>query len=148
MKPHAFGSRLFDNEGVALYQLPIIEQGILMNYYLDTYQASKLQMPQTTGSPSRIVFNQGTRSLEEMMADLDRGILVTGFNGGNSNSSSGDFSFGMEGFLIENGRITQPVAEMNITGNLMQVWNQLREVGNDPWKSATHQIPSLLFEDV
>lgn len=53
-------------------------------------------------------------SAEEIAAGLDRAVLVTGFNGGNCNNNSGNFSFGIEGLLIKNGKIDWPVSEMNI----------------------------------
>jgi len=86
--------------------------------------------------------------LDGLIASLDKGILVTGFNGGNSNSSTGDFSYGIEGFLIENGKLTQPVNEMNITGNMLALWSNLVEVGNDPMLSSNWRIPSLVFDRV
>ena len=83
-----------------------------------------------------------------MVADIKQGILVTGFNGGNSNSSTGDFSYGIEGFLIEDGKLTQPVNEMNVRGNMVTLWNSLVAVGNDPQPNRSWQNPSLVFEGV
>ena len=74
--------------------------------------------------------------------------MVTGFNGGNCNSTTGDFSYGIEGFLIENGKTTQPISEMNVTGNMITLWNNLEEAGNDIRKSSSWRIPSLLFNDI
>jgi PmbA protein len=79
---------------------------------------------------------------------VDRGIWVTGFNGGNSNSSTGAFSFGVEGFLIEHGEATQPINEMNITGNLLTLWQNVIEIGNDPRLTTANRIPSILFDAV
>ena len=73
----------------------------------------------TVNSPSLLVLKPGNKDLNGLVADVQKGILVTGFNGGNCNSSSGDFSYGIEGFLIENGKLTQPVSEMNVTGNMI-----------------------------
>ncbi|MDP4276891.1 MAG: TldD/PmbA family protein [Bacteroidota bacterium] len=146
--PHTFGARLFDNEGVATQRRAVFNKGVLKTYFIDTYYASKMQVQQTINSPSRLVFELGARSCEEMVAGLDRGILITGFNGGNCNSNSGDFSFGIEGFLIENGHLTQPVTEMNITGNMLTLWKNVAEVGNDPRLNNAYQVPSLLFGGV
>ena len=83
------------------------------------------------------------------MRIMNNGIWVTGFNGGNTNSTTGDFSFGVEGFLIENGSLSKPLSEMNITGNILDLWSNLVEVGNDPLSNnSSRQIPSLLFENV
>ena len=86
----------------------------------------------TVNSPSLLVLKPGNKDLNGLVADVQKGILVTGFNGGNCNSSSGAFSYGIEGFLIENGKLTQPVSEMNVTGNMITLWASLSAVGNDP----------------
>jgi len=145
---HSFGARYFDNEGVATQKRFIFNKGILETYFIDTYNALKMGVEPTISGPSHLVLENGSHSMEEMIASLEKGILVTGFNGGNSNSSSGDFSFGIEGFLIEDGKMTQPVSGMNITGNLLALWNNLEEIGNDPRLNSAYLIPSLMFKDV
>lgn len=145
---HTSGARYFDEEGVATYRMPIIEKGLLRTYYIDTYSANKLGMKQTIASPSLLTLPKGDKDLQGMIASIDQGILVTGFNGGNCNSTTGDFSYGIEGFLIENGHLTQPISEMNVTGNMLTLWNNLAEIGNDPRDSSAWKIPSLLFENV
>jgi len=146
--PKASGARYFDTEGVATKRMPVFENGVLKTYYIDTYYANKLETAQTIASPSILTMPLGTKNLEGLIASLDKGILVTGFNGGNSNSSTGDFSYGIEGFLIEKGKLTQPVNEMNITGNMLTLWSNLAEVGNDPRLSSSWRIPSLVFDKV
>lgn len=146
--PKAFGARYFDGEGIATKQMPIIENGVLKTYFIDVYNANKLGVSPTIGSPSILTMKMGDKNTEQLIASVSKGILVTGFNGGNSNSSTGDFSYGIEGFLIENGKLTQPVSEMNITGNILTLWSNLIAVGNDPRKSSSWKIPSLLFDNV
>jgi len=142
------GSRLFDSEGMATKKMPIVENGVLQNYYIDTYYGKKLEMEATTGNTTNLVFKPGEKDLEGLLADIDRGILVTGFNGGNNNGATGDFSYGIEGFLVEKGKLIQPVAEMNITGNFKQLWKNLIAVGNDVDPSRSWRLPSLVFDNV
>lgn len=142
------GARYFDNEGMRTMRRPVFEKGVLKTYYIDTYNANKLQTAATISSPSILTMDMGTKNVDQLVASLDKGILVTGFNGGNSNSSTGDYSFGVEGFLIENGKLSQPINEMNITGNMLALWSNLREVGNDVRESSSWRIPSLVFEGV
>jgi PmbA protein len=149
--PHligANGSRYFDNEGVATLRRPIIENGVLKTYFIDTYNGKKMNVAPTISSPSRVVMELGTKDVQGLIADVSKGIFVTGFNGGNNNSSTGDFSYGIEGFLIENGQLTQPVNEMNVTGNFLTLWNSLAGIGNDPRPDSSWQIPSLAFDGV
>lgn len=146
--PKSPGARYFDGEGIATRRMPVIENGVLKTYYIDVYNANKLEVQPTIGSPSILTMKMGDKNTEQLIAGIDKGILVTGFNGGNSNSSTGDFSYGIEGFLIEKGKLAQPVSEMNITGNILTLWNNLVAVGNDPRKSSSWKIPSLLFDGV
>ena len=146
--PQARGARWFDSEGVATVKRTVIEKGVLRTYYIDTYSGAKMNVQPTVQSSSILICEHGNRNFEQMLASLKRGIWVTGFNGGNSNSTTGDFSFGIEGFLIENGESVKPINEMNITGNLLTVWKNLVEVGNDPRLTSSTRIPSVLFDAV
>lgn len=139
------GSRLFDYEGLASAKRVVFERGVLKTYFIDTYYGKKLGKQPTSGSTSNLVFETGNKNLDGLVASLDKGILVTGFNGGNCNSSTGDFSYGIDGFLIEKGIISQPVSGMNITGNMKTLWMDLAETGNDVNFNSSWLTPSLLF---
>lgn len=76
------------------------------------------------------------------------GILVTDFNGGNCNSATGDFSYGVSGFLFEKGKITSPIDSMLITGNMTDLWSNLLAAGSDPVPGMSRQVPTLAFRDV
>ncbi len=141
-------SRLFDDEGLASVKIPLVEDGVLKNYYIDTYYGKKLGMKPTTGSSSNLVFKLGTRDLEAMKKSIKKGILITGFNGGNCNGSTGDFSYGIEGFLIENGKEVHPVNEMNISGNMNEILFSLTELGNDTIEGSSFLAPSMMFEKI
>lgn len=145
--PSGPGSRLYDREGLAAVKRPIIENGILRNYYIDCYYGRKLDVLPTSGSSSNVVFDLGTRGMNEMTASLKKGVLITGFIGGNCNGSTGDFSYGIEGYYIENGKIIYPVNEMNISGNMNKFLFNLVELGNDIRENESNRIPSLMFKD-
>lgn len=146
--PAGFGSRLFDDEGIAAKKMPIFEKGVLKNFYIDTYYGKKLGLPPTTGSRSNILITPGDKSLAELVKATDKGILVRGFIGGNSNTTTGDFSLGVFGTLIEKGQLTRAVAEMNIAGNHNDFWKRLVAVGNDPYPYSSVRTPTFVFEDV
>ena len=143
-----FGSRLFDDEGLAAVKRPVIENGILKNYYIDNYYGRKLGMKLTTGSISNVIFNTGARTMDEIIRSMKKGVLITGFIGGNCNGTTGDFSYGIEGYFIQDGTIVHPVNEMNITGNMNQFWFSLAEVGKDINENSSIKIPSLMFENI
>ena len=149
--PHikkARGARWFDGEGAATKMHKVIENGVLNMYYIDTYYGGKLKMEPTIQSPSILMLQPGDKNFEQILSGVDKGIWVTGFNGGNSNETTGDFSFGIEGFLIEKGVAVKPVNEMNITGNLITLWKNILEIGNDPKTNSSYRIPSVLFDAV
>lgn len=146
--PRAFGSRLWDNEGLAAKRMPVFEKGVLRNYYLDTYYAKKLKLAPTTGSPSNATWTPGPKAQAEILKDVGEGILVTSFIGGNSNPTTGDYSLGLQGFRIRGGAKAEPVAEMNIAGNMLDLLKKLTAVGNDPWPYSSLRTPTLVFEGV
>jgi PmbA protein len=146
--PQARGARWFDGEGVATVKRTVIEKGVLRTYYIDTYSGAKMDVEPTVQSPSILTCSPGSKNFDELLASMNKGIWVTGFNGGNSNSTTGDFSFGIEGFLVENGKAVLPINEMNITGNLLVLWKNLIETGNDPRRTSSWRIPSILFDKV
>ena len=134
----------------------IIDKGVIKSYYLNTYNARKLGMKPTIEGPSLLSVSLNGKlpshvpeiTLENVLKVSGKGILVTGFNGGNSNSSSGDFSFGIQGFYFENGIILHPIKEMNVTGNIVELWNSLKITGDDPKRGSRWLIPTLMFESV
>jgi len=142
------GSQLFDRDGFAAKKRDMIKAGILEEFYVDWYYSRKLGWEPTTGSPSNLVIPPGKRSVKEIMKDLGRGIFITGFIGGNSNSTTGDTSIGIIGQLFENGEPVQAVSEMNIAGNHLKFWQGLAEAANDPWIYSSFRTPSLVFKDV
>jgi PmbA protein len=142
------GSRLFDSDGFPCIERTMIDEGILREYYINWYYSRKLECEPTTGGSSNLIIPPGERSVEEIMKDLGRGILITGIIGGNSNSTTGDFSLGIFGQLFDHGNIIQPVAEMNIADNHLLFWNKLTEIANDPWIYSSRQLPSLVFKDI
>ena len=153
----AAGSRLFDSEGVSVRTRSVIGKGVVNEYFLTTYIASKLGMEPTCDDIQRPHLlpchaphwpAPSTYDKKGLMEMVGEGILVTGFNGGNSNSATGNFSFGVEGFYFRDGKIVHPVREMLITGNLLTLWNSLVAAGDDPRLCKSKLIPTLAFENV
>lgn len=157
--PGKSGSRLYDTEGVATKNAPIIENGVIKQYFVNTYMAGKTGFKPTVEDISRpclmpfikdndLAGREKEVSLKDIMKLCGNGIYVTGFNGGNCNPVTGDFSYGVEGFAFSKGKITHPVREMLITGNMTELWNSLIAAGTDARECARWQIPTLAFEGV
>lgn len=149
--PHrvrGLGSSLWDSDGFATHARPIIEGGVLSTYLIDQYYALKMGVESTGGDTHNLDWTLGERDLDGLAADVGEGVLIDRFLGGNSNSTSGDLSFGCAGRMIRDGKIAEPVAEMNLAGNLATIMQRLVAVGNDPNPNSSAGCPSIVIEDV
>jgi PmbA protein len=142
------GSRPFDGEGLASHTRTVIGSGVLRQLYVDTYYGRKAGMAPNGGSPSNLILTGADHDLAAWLREVGHGILVTSWLGGNADGTTGDFSMGCRGFLVENGQRGAAIQEMNVTGNLLALFQQLRGVGNDPFQYASLKCPTLVFEDV
>lgn len=158
------GAILFEQDGRACLNREIITDGVVMEYFISTYMSGKLDMPATSECANRpvvkpfinseLVESQDNTSVSgsigeaEILGRCGSGILVTDFNGGNCNAATGDFSYGVEGLLFENGKVTAPICNMLITGNIVELWNNLIAAGNDPLDGMSRQVPTVAFKDV
>ena len=144
------GCRLFDSEGVATRERAIIDKGVVNTYFLNTYISNKMGMEPTVEDATRVKVLPvgGCKTREDVLRKAGDGILVTGFNGGNSNSATGNFSYGIEGFLVKEGKIVHPVREMLITGNFLSLWGNLLAAAEDARPCLSKLIPSLAFTNV
>ena len=145
------GSRYFDSEGMATRPAAIIEKGTVRQYFVNTYMAGKMGIAPTIEDATRPkVMPYPRRGLgrKEILAICGEGILVTGFNGGNSNSATGNFSYGIEGFAFKDGRITHPIRDMVVTGSYLELWSHLVACGDDARVCQARLVPTLAFSDV
>jgi PmbA protein len=142
LKTGGLGTAPFDGEGVPSETTPIIEQGVLRNYLLNTYAARKLGMRTTAnatrdiaGSPSigptNFYLQPGTATPRELIRSVDRGVYVTDLIGFGVNVVTGDYSRGASGLWIENGQLTFPFEEVTISGNLADMLTAIEAVAND-----------------
>lgn len=148
LRVRGMASQHYDGEGISCQARTVIEDGVLRTFFTDTYYGRKLGWEPTTGSSSNTIFKHGSRDLAQILADTREGIYVTSWLGGNADMTTGDFSFGLRGHLVEGGELVAPVAEMNVTGNYSEILKSLAEVGNDPVPWSSFRSPTLVFEGV
>ena len=148
--PGQTGCRLFDSEGVATKDLPVIENGVVKTFFINTYIGHKMGVEPTIEDATRVKLMPVGECVtqEDLLREIGDGILVTGFNGGNSNAATGNFSYGIEGFLIRGGKKVHPVREMLITGDFISLWNNLVATARDARPCMSKLIPTLAFKDV
>ncbi|MFO0749911.1 MAG: metallopeptidase TldD-related protein [Myxococcota bacterium] len=147
-------SRLFDGEGLPTRPFTLVKDGVLQNWVLDTYTGRKLGMPSTRsawrgigGSPgpgtSNLWMENGTRTLADLIKDLDEGLLVTDTFGGGANTVTGDYSQGAVGLWIEKGEIAYAVNELTIASTLGEMWMAIDGIANDRDPTRSTSAPSF-----
>lgn len=155
-RPRAFGSRMFDAEGLPTSTRAIIDDGMLTGWTLDLANARKLGLHSTanasrgTSAPpspglSNIALTQGTQSREDLIRDMGTGLLITSMIGSTINPNTGDYSRGASGFWVENGEITYAVNECTVAGNLRDMLMRITPA-NDARLHLSNVVPSLLVE--
>jgi PmbA protein len=149
-------SRSFDGEGLPVAATRIIDNGVLGGWLLDAASARQLGLQPTghaargtSGPPgagaSNLHLEAGTVSPAALMADIKRGFYVTELIGMGVNGLTGDYSRGASGFLIENGEITVPVAEVTIAGNLVDMFKALIAADDLRFRHASN-VPTLRID--
>ena len=141
------GSMPFDSEGVQSKELKIIENGILKNYLIDTYNGKKLNLSSNgrSGGTTNIYFEKGKISYEELLKIHPKALYVTETIGHGSNLVTGDYSVGASGFLIENGVFTYPVSEITIAGNFKDIFKNIT-LSDDLEFDYVANSPTMLIE--
>lgn len=149
-------SRPFDGEGLPTRRRAIVEGGVLTGWVLDLATGRKLGTASTgnasrgTGAPpspstTNIDLTPGSGSRDDLIAQMGTGLLVTSMIGSTINPTTGDYSRGASGFWVENGKISHPVHECTIAGNLRDML--LRIVpANDARVHLSTRVPSLLID--
>ena len=141
-------SRLFDGEGQPTSARDFIADGVLTSWVLDLRSAKQLGLTTTghasrgtSGPPSPSMTNlflaAGTESPAELMADISEGLYVTELIGSGISPTTGDYSRGAAGFMIRDGAIAEPVAEITIAGNLIEMFAILRPANDLVFKRGT-----------
>ena len=144
--PRGLGSALWDGDGFATRRRPLVEQGVLCTYLIDDYYARKMGVEPTGADTHNFEWTLGTDDLEGLVRDVGCGVLIERFLGGNTNQTTGELSFGCAGRVIRDGKLAEPVAEVNLSGNLATLWGRLVAVGNDPNPDSSAACPSCVFE--
>lgn len=139
-----WGSLTVDDEGTKTRRNILIEKGILKGYMIDKLNGRRMGM-ESTGSGRRESYKyaptsrmtntfilNGESTLEEMIKSTKKGLYAKYMGGGSVNPATGDFNFAvMEGYLIEDGKITKPVRGATLIGNGGEVLKEIDMVGNN-----------------
>ena len=152
--PHLLGgaaSSTYDSEGVATLEYrPIIAKGVLQSYVLGSYTARKLGLTSTAnaGGVRNISVSDSGQDFNQLLTQMNSGLLVTELIGSGINMVTGDYSRGAAGFWVENGEIKHPVEEITIAGNLLEIYRNIIAIGNDIDHRGNTHCGSILVENL
>ncbi len=135
LRRRGLASRPFDGEGVAVAPLDLVCEGVLRTWLLDSATARKLGLV-TNGRAARggsnpspgttnLTLMAGDQSPQALIGAIDHGLYVTELIGHGVNLTTGDYSRGAAGFVIDNGTLGHPVSEVTIAGNLIDMFRSL-----------------------
>jgi PmbA protein len=149
-------SKPFDGEGVGTRRRTLVEGGRITGWLLNAASARQLGLDVTghatrgTGGPpgvgaTNVHLEPGLLTPAALMADIRNGLYVTELIGQGVNPVTGDYSRGASGFIIENGELTAPVAEITIAGNLIDMFRNL-VAANDLEHRRAIDVPTIRIE--
>lgn len=151
-------SRPFDSEGLPVSRVALVDDGVLTSWIADNAAARQLGIEPTGhavrgasgppgAAPSNLYIEAGKRSREELFAAFPVAVLITELIGQGVNGVTGDYSRGASGFMVRNGEIAEPVAEITIASDLIEMFATL-EPGSDLEFRRGVDAPTLLIPEM
>ena len=160
VRPRGMGSAPFDGEGVPTQKRVLVEKGVVKGFIYNTIAAKRAGV-ESTGNASRrgftslpgigthnILVEPGGKTPEEIIAATAKGLLVTQITGYGINSVSGNFSGGVSGFWIENGKKGHPVKGATIAGTAEKILNAIDMMGNDVDLNRSFTAPTFRIKEM
>ena len=158
--PDSLSASAFDGEGLACRRVPLISEGVLQGFLHDARSARGLGVSSTgsalrsvRGTPSpghrSLSVGPGEGDLDAFIASIDDGLLIASLQGLHSgvNAVSGDFSVGVEGVVIRNGELAEPIREGTLAGAIPRMLLDVARVGADLERQPGGTlVPSLVLD--
>ncbi|MCW4591950.1 TldD/PmbA family protein [Gluconacetobacter entanii] len=158
LRVRGLGAHPFDGEGVRTQPLTIVKDGVLQTWALDARSARQLGLV-SNGCASRgassppspslgsLYMQPGAVTPQELMADIGEGIYVTELMGSAINGITGDYSRGAAGFMIRDGQLAEPVAELTVAGNLVDMFARMQPASDLQFRRVTN-APTVRIDDM
>ena len=158
LRPRGLRSRPFDGEGVRVARRELVADGILQSWIAESASARQLGIDPTGhasrgaggapgASPSNFYLAAGAQSRDELLATFPDALLVTELIGQGVNPVTGDYSRGAAGFIVRGGAVAEPVAEITIAANLLEMFATLIP-GSDLEFRRGIDAPTLLVPEM
>jgi len=137
----------FDACGVSTCNAPVIRNGVLENFLIDFFCSRKLDRPQNAGA-SCFVIQPGARSVEDLVRETERGIVLARFSGGAPNHKLDFSGVAKNSFYVEDGKIRYPLIETMVRGNLQDLLTGIRGVSKEAIDFGAGTAPYLAASGV
>ena len=158
LRARGLRSRPFDAEGVRVARQELVSSGILNSWIADSASARQLGIEPTGhaargvggapgANPSNLTMEPGSRSRDELLASVPEAVLIIELIGQGVNGVTGDYSRGAAGFMVRGGEIAEPVAEITIAGNLIDMFASL-EPASDLELRRGVDAPTILVPEM
>lgn len=158
LRPRGLRSRPFDAEGVRVARRELVADGILTSWMAESASARQLGIEPTghaargaggapSASPSNLYMQAGRRSRDELIASVPEAILLIELIGQGVNGVTGDYSRGAAGFMVRGGEIAEPVAEITVAGNLLDMFATLEPASDLEFRRGM-DAPTLLVPEM
>ena len=143
------GSRYFDIEGTSTNKLSLVENGVLKNYFIDTYNGKKINMKSNgrASGTTNLYFENGDEDYKNLINSDKEILYINETFGRGANIITGDYSVGASGFMVENGEFIYPVSEITIAGDLNHIFNKM-VLGNDLQFIYSTNSPTMLVDEL
>jgi PmbA protein len=158
LRPRGLRSRPFDAEGVRVATRDLVAGGVLTSWIAESASARQLGIEPTGhasrgvggapgASPSNLYMKAGTRSREELLAGFAEAVLIVELIGQGVNGVTGDYSRGAVGFMIRGGEIAEPVSEITIASNLIDMFATLEPASDLEFRRGI-DAPTILVPEM
>ena len=136
----------FTGEGYLTEDFDLIKNGVLNSFCIGQYGANKLGLKRSGNTTSNAIVEAGDKSLEEIFAGIEKGIVFGRFSGG-APAPSGEFSgVAKNSFLIENGKITKALSETMVSGNITEMLFKLVDISREVKEDGGMSVPYMAFD--
>jgi PmbA protein len=158
LRPRGLRSRPFDAEGVRVGRRELVARGVLTSWIAESASARQLGIEPTGhasrgvggapgASPSNLYMEAGSRRREELFAAFPEAVLIVELIGQGVNGVTGDYSRGAVGFMVRNGEIAEPVAEITIASNLIDMFATLEPASDLEFRRGV-DAPTILIPEM
>ena len=143
------GSRYFDIEGTSTNKLSLVENGVLKNYFIDTYNGKKINMKSNgrASGTTNLYFENGDEDNKNLINSDKEILYINETFGRGANIITGDYSVGASGFMVENGEFIYPVSEITIAGDLNDIFNKMVLCYDLQFNYSTNS-PTMLVDEL